>query len=65
MTLEEAMKRIEFLEKALDGAIDLAKIERVSFHGKLLEVLCTSHYYESCEFEDEPELATFILEKKK
>jgi hypothetical protein len=64
MTLEVALKRIEFLEKALDGAIELAKIEQCRYNGKPVEKLCTSHYYESCEFEDEPELATFILEKK-
>ncbi len=65
MTLEEAMERIDFLEKALGGAIDLAKIEQVCFHGKPLEVLCTSHYYENCYFTDEPELTKYILEKKK
>jgi len=64
MTLKEALKRIEFLQKALDGAIDLAKIERVRFHGKPVEKLCTSHYYESCDFTDEPELTKYILEEK-
>ena len=65
MTLEEALKRIEFLEKALDGAIDLAKIELWCYRGKPQEVLCTSHYYESCNFGDEPELTKYILEEKK
>ena len=65
MTLEEAMKRIEFLEKALDGAIDLAKIERARGINCLKqEVLCTSHYYESCNFADEPELTKYLEEKK-
>ncbi len=66
MTLEEAMKRIEFLEKALDGAIDLAKIERArGINGNKQEALCTSHYYESCNFADEPELAKYIMVEKK
>jgi hypothetical protein len=65
MTLEEALTRIEFLQKALDGAIDLAKIERVSFYGKPLDVLCTSHYYESCNFTDEPELGKYIMSREK
>jgi hypothetical protein len=66
MTLEEALKRIEFLQKALDGAIHLAKIERTrGINCIKQEVLCTSHYYESCNFADEPELAKYILEEKK
>jgi hypothetical protein len=66
MTLEEALMRIDFLEKALDGAIDLAKIERTRGINCLKqEVLCTSHYYESCNFTDEPELTKYLKEEKK
>jgi hypothetical protein len=65
MTLEKALKRIEFLEKALDGAIDLAKIEQArGINGNKQEALCTSHYYESCDFTDEPELTAYLEEKK-
>jgi hypothetical protein len=66
MTLKEALMRIEFLQKALDGAIDLAKIEQArGINCVKREVLCTSHYRESCNFADEPELAKYIMEKKK
>lgn len=65
MTLEEALKRIEFLENALDDAIGLAKIEQARYSRGFLERLCTSHYYEWCDFEDAPELAKYIMENKK
>ena len=65
MTLEEALERIQFLEKALDGAIWLSKIEQKRYLGIPQDGLCTSHYYECCEFSDEPELAKYIVEKKK
>jgi hypothetical protein len=65
-TYSEALMRIEFLEKALDGAINLARIERTRGINCLKqEVLCTSHYYESCDFADEPELTAYLEEKKK
>ena len=63
MTLEEALKQIEFLEKALNGAIWLARIEQKRYLGVPQNGLCTSHYYECCDFEDEPELAKYIMEK--
>ena len=65
MSYEDALRQIEFLEKALDGAIWLAKIEQKRYLGMPQEHLCTSHYYECCDFEDEPELAKYIVEKKK
>ena len=65
MTLQEALKRIEFLEKALDGAIALARIEQTYYKGVPQGVLGTSHYYEWCECNDEQELAQYIVEKKK
>ena len=65
MTSEEALKRIDFLEKALDGAIWLARIEQKRYLGVAQDGLCTSHHYECCEFEDEPELAKYVVEKKK
>jgi hypothetical protein len=61
MTLEEALKRIQFLEKALDGAIWLAKIEQKRYLGVPQDDLCTSPYYECCDFEDEPELAKYLI----
>ena len=65
MTLEEALERIQFLEKALDGAIWLARIEQKRYLGVPQDRLCTSPYYECCGFEDEPELAKYIMEEKK
>jgi hypothetical protein len=65
MTLEEALERIQFLEKALDGAIWLAKIEQKRYLGVPQDGLCTSHYYECCDFEDEPELAQYLIEEEK
>lgn len=61
----EALKRIQFLEKALDGAIWLAKIEQKRYLGVPQDGLCTSLCYEWCEFSDEPELAKYIVEEKK
>jgi hypothetical protein len=65
MTLEEALERNKFLEKALKGAIWLAGIEQVRWNGKPLEALETSAYLEQCNFEDEPELAEYIMQHKK
>lgn len=65
MSLEEALKRIESLENALDDAIGLAKIEQARYPGGFLERLCTSDYYAWCDFEDAPELAKYIMENKK
>ena len=65
MTLEEALERNKFLEKALKGAIWLAQIEQVRWNGKPLEALETSAYLEQCNFEDEPELAEYIMQDKK
>lgn len=64
MTLEEALRQIEFLEKALDGAIALSKIEARHL-GMPQEHLCTSHYYQWCRCNDEPELAKYIMWRKK
>ena len=65
MTLEEALKRIEFLEKALNGAIDLGYIEQMIWNGKPIPNLETKGYVDSCTFEEEPELAEYIMERKK
>ena len=66
MTLEEALERNKFLEKALKGAIALACIEQVRCcNGKPLQALKTSPMLETCNFEDEPELAEYIMEEKK
>ena len=65
MSYEDALRQIEFLEKALDGAIVLSKIEQTRYLGVPQDGLCTSLYYECCEFSDEPELAKYIVEKKK
>ncbi len=61
MTLEEALKRIEFLEKALDGAIDFAGIQRVDYGG----VGFLTHYrnIEERAFQDEPELVEYIKQR--
>ena len=65
MTLEEALERNKFLEKALKGAIWLAQIEQVRWNGKPLQALETSPMLETCNFEDEPELAEYIMEDNK
>lgn len=54
MTLEEALKRVEFLEKALNGAIDFAGVQLLK-HYRNIEV----------ELKEEPELAEYIMERKK
>lgn len=66
MTLEEALKRIEFLEKALNGAIDLARIKQTYYPGVgYVQVLETSCALEECAFQDLPELVEYIMERKK
>ena len=66
MTLEEALKRIEFLEKALDGAIDFAGIQQVHY-ADVGYVQLLTHYrnIEECRFEEEPELVEYIMERRK
>jgi hypothetical protein len=66
MTLEEALKRIEFLEKALDGAIDFAGIQQV-YYADAGPVQLLKHYgnIEECRFEEEPELVEYIMERRK
>lgn len=65
MSLEEALERNKFLEKALKGAIALACIEQVRCNGKPLQALETSPMLETCNFEDEPELAEYIMAEEK
>ena len=66
MTLEEALKRIEFLEKALNGAIDLARIKQTYYPDVgYVQVLETSCALEECAFQEEPELVEYIMERKK
>ena len=65
MTLEEALKRIEFLEKALNGAIGLGHVEQKIWNGKPIQGLETKGYVDYINFEDEPELAEYIMERKK
>jgi hypothetical protein len=63
MTLEEALKRIEFLEKALNGAIDFAGIHQLYYADVgYVQVLLSNS--EECGFEDEPELVEYIMERK-
>ena len=64
MSYEEALRQIEFLEKALDGAIVLSKIE-ASHLVMPQEHLCTNRYYEWCDFDDELGLAKYIRKEKK
>ena len=63
MSYEDALRQIEFLEKALDGAIALSKIEARHL-GMPQEHLCTNRYYQWCRCNDEPELAKYIIWKK-
>lgn len=64
MSYEDALRQIELLEKALDRAIALSKIE--ARHLVMpQEHLCTNRYYEWCDFDDEPGLAKYIREEKK
>jgi len=64
MTLEEALKRIEFLEKALNGAIDFAGIHQLYYADVgYVQVLLSN--IEECGFEEEPELVEYIMERKK
>ena len=66
MTLEEALKRIEFLEKALNGAIDFAGIHQLYYADVgYVQVLETSCALEECAFQDLPELVEYIMERKK
>ena len=66
MTLEEALKRIEFLENALDQAIDLARIKQTYYPDVgYVQVLETSCALEECAFQDLPELVEYIMERKK
>ena len=65
MTLEEALKRIEFLEKALDGAIDFAGIQQVYYvDAGPVQLLKHYHNIEECGFEQEPELVEYIMERR-
>ena len=75
MTLEEALERNEFLEKALRGAIKLAKIRRTDDDEKKylgdnwdcweeIAIISTSVKYESCLCKDEPELAEYLSEMR-
>ena len=75
MTLEEALKRNEFLEKALKGAIKLAKISKTDDDEKKylgdnwdcweeIAIISTSVFYESCSCKDEPELAEYLSERR-
>ena len=66
MTLEEALKRIEFLENALDQAIDLSRIKQTYYPDVgYVQVLETSCALEECAFQDLPELVEYIMERKK
>ncbi len=65
ITLEEALKRIEFLEKALDGAIDFAEIQPV-YYGSVGYVQLLKRYRNiDRHFKYEPELVEYIMERKK
>jgi hypothetical protein len=64
MSYEDALRQIEFLEKALDGAIALSKIE-ARHVGMPQEHLCTNRSYAWCRCNDEPELAKYIIWGKK
>jgi hypothetical protein len=64
MTLEEALKRIEFLEKALNGAIDFAGIHQLYYADVgYVQVLLSNT--EECGFQEEPELVEYIMERRK
>lgn len=65
MTYEKALRQIEFLEKNLDGATVLSKIEQTRYLVMPQEHLCTNRYYEWYDFDDEPGLAKCIREEEK
>ena len=65
MSYEKALRQIEFLEKNLDGAIVLSKIEQTRYLVMPQEHLCTNRYYEWCDFDDEPGLAKYTRKEKK